>query len=82
MLVRCGFAKEAEGYVRSIAEAEWFADEFRCAAIDVVLEVIQAEGRWDEAERWFELWQVIDVSDSLIGLWRARVGNRRARATS
>jgi hypothetical protein len=82
MLVRSGFAKEAEGYVRSIAEGEWFAGEFRCAAIDVMLEVIQAEDRWDEAERWLELWQVIDVSDPLIGLWRARVGNRRARATS
>jgi hypothetical protein len=80
MLVRSGFAKEVEGYVRSIAEGEWFADEFRREAIDVMLEVIQAEGRWDEAERWFERWQVIDVFDPSIGLWRARVGNRRARA--
>jgi hypothetical protein len=79
MLVRAGFAREVEGYVRSIAENEWIADEFRSEAIDVMLEVIQAESRWDEAERWFERWQTIEAPDALIGLWRARVGNRRAR---
>jgi hypothetical protein len=34
MLVRSGAAKEVEGYVRSIAEGDWFADELRSAAID------------------------------------------------
>ena len=72
MRVRSGTPQEAEAHVRTIAEDESFPDDFPSAALDVMVEVIRACERWDDAEKWLILWHTIDASDPLIALWRAR----------
>jgi hypothetical protein len=82
VLVRARHADEAEAHARAVAEDENTPPRQRAVGYDVVLEVLQANERWNDAGKELEAWTAIDPTDEMLSFWRVRVGNRLARAAA